>query len=493
MDVHQKETQALCSVNLNPLADALPNKKYGKPFIYFLGLFFIFLPFWVDRYFGDAEFDQLVFTLKFGVQGILTSDPIFIKRFVKWCIFLPFILSVVFFQLEKRTASSFLKKNLCWIVLVSGFIYFFYQFHLVRFIRTHVDFHPQTDYFKLNYTDPRSIVFDAKKGKSLVLIYVESLESTYENETIFKKNLLTGLTKLKNENTSFEKFRQVAGTGWTIAGLVSSQCGIPLKSVTVFGTNRQGEVIDRFLLGAVCLSDILAQRGYQNIYMKGASLRFGGIKQFLKTHHYSEMYGREEWIKKGLAVENMNGWGLTDDALFQQAKRRLKTLINSGKRFNLTLLTVDTHGPDGYLNPFCQQKGRRDFEGVIECTGEELADFIDYIRRQGWLSKVSVVVLGDHLAMKNSVYDKLQSGPRYIFNLILTEPQLRKRTDEINHFDMLPTVLDALHIDYAGGKLGLGYSAVRRPHEWPLPAQRMPYLESYLENYSEAYKKLWIG
>jgi phosphoglycerol transferase len=378
------------------------------------------------------------------------------------------------------------------VIVLCGLSFFIYQFNVINFAKKRFHSTSAHDFYKSHYINPNNIVFTKLHPKSLVLIYVEGFETTYSDAALFQRNLLQRLTTFADSSISFNKFTQVSGTGWTIAGLVATQCGIPLKSVTVFGDNRQGEVINQFLSGAKCLSDILAENGYHNVYMKGASLHFGGVRQFLKTHHYTEIYGKEEWLEKGES-ENMSGWGLHDDALFAQAKIRLKTLIESGKLFNLTILTVDTHGIDGYLTHFCQQHGYHGFDGIVECTAHQLSDFLQYIKQEGWLNKISVVVIGDHLAMRNPVYEKLRLSPaRYIFNLILAQPKIFKRTDEIVHFDLLPTILDSIGILYPGGRLGLGYSGLRGKNLFALPSNRISNLENNIENDSVTYNRLWL-
>jgi len=42
--------------------------------------------------------------------------------------------------------------------------------------------------------------------------------------------------------------------------------------------------------------------------MGGASLAFAGKGQFLKDHHYTTLYGREEWIAQGEKIQDLKGW-----------------------------------------------------------------------------------------------------------------------------------------------------------------------------------------
>ncbi len=75
---------------------------YSKGFTYLIAFFLIALPLWINKYFGVASVDQLLFTFKFGLKGALTSDPMFIKRFVKWCLIGPSVLTCILLMLETR-------------------------------------------------------------------------------------------------------------------------------------------------------------------------------------------------------------------------------------------------------------------------------------------------------------------------------------------------------------------------------------------------------
>ncbi|MDU4747366.1 hypothetical protein [uncultured Pantoea sp.] len=63
--------------------------------------------------------------------------------------------------------------------------------------------------------------------KNIVYIYAESLERTY-----FDKNTFPGLTDelsdIKDKSYDFNNTIQLPGTDYTIAGIVASQCGLPL-------------------------------------------------------------------------------------------------------------------------------------------------------------------------------------------------------------------------------------------------------------------------
>lgn len=185
-------------------------------------------------------------------------------------------------------------------------------------------------------------------------------------------------------------------------------------------------------------------------------------------------------------------WGLPDDLLFKQAKLKLAKLMSQHQPFNLTILTVDTHGLTGQLTQACRAQGFHDFTGIVECSANHVADFIHYIKAQGWLEQMTIVIVGDHLAMQNAISQKLAlSDKRTIYNLFISQEKLYKRTDDMVHFDLLPTILELLGFRYPGHQLGLGHSLIAEQ-----PVQSKPItlatLARNIDLYSKAYQDLWL-
>jgi len=478
--------------------------RLSRLLVLFLGLFLIGLALWTNRYFGHVTVDQALSTVTFSVHGVFVSDSIFIKRFIEWCLFWPLIVTLIiqaicycvklisqrFFVSEKKSSrQNCLSRIFSGVVFFIGLGLVIYQYHVSEFVLALFDRSP--DVFASLYVDPSKVSLKAKKPKSLVLIYVESLENTYSNSAFFNHDLLARLNSVTATDTHFKQYDQMPGTGWTIAGIVATQCGIPLRMVTIFNGNRIGENINHYLPSATCLSDILASHGYKNIFMNGAALSFSGVDVFLQDHHYNESYGKDEWLKSGVSLSDMQGWGLTDDQLFEKAKIKLAELIRQEQPFSLTILTIDTHGLNGQLNKTCKAKGYQHFSGIVECTANEVADFVAYIKHQGWLDRVNVVIQGDHLAMENDVVNILKSAPnRTIYNAIIAQPALKKNREMVTHYDMLPTILDSLGFQFEGGRLGLGYSAIR--DNQISPATRVADVSDLINHKSASYNSLWM-
>jgi phosphoglycerol transferase len=466
--------------------------------LYLLAIFLFCLSYWIHRSFGQPDLAQIAYHLNFGIELMDTADPVITWRFVRWCVLAPPLFLALLCYAERRWLrfiASTSQRNRAllyrlhrWFpqLLVLGATTFWMS-DVSAFKYVTADFGP--DYFGANYVRPASVTINAHKPKNLVLIYVESLEQGYSDRAVFGRDLLAPLTNL--QGTSFPSYQQVPGTGWTIAAMVATQCGVPLERVTIFDGNTQGRMMDSFLKNAVCLTDLLAQRGYRNVFMGGAATAFAGKDKFLNQHHYHEVYGREDWLKNGAQASDMNGWGLYDADLFARAKAKLRELSASHEKFNLTLLTVDTHEPEGHLSANCARRGFSGFEGVVSCTALDVADFVRYARDNGYLEDTNIVILGDHLSRKNPLTPQLsQLSERTIFNRFISKEASQPNRAQLLHFDLLPTILEFTGHTLPGGRMALGYSGFNA-HPVQPPKDRLADMDENLMNRSPQYMALW--
>jgi phosphoglycerol transferase len=466
--------------------------------LYLLALFPLCFSYWLHRSFGQPDLNQIAYHVNFGIELMDTVDPAVTWRFVRWCVLAPLVFLALLFYVEPKVRQAIARAPQCCRVLCYRIHRWFPQLLVLgattfwvcdvsAFKYLSSDFGP--DYFGANYVQPASVAVAAQKPKNLVLIYVESLEQGYSAKSAFKRDLLAPLTALNG--ISFADYQQAPGTGWTIAAIVATQCGVPLERVTIFDGNTQGQALSSFLKNAVCLTDLLEQRGYRNVFMGGASTNFAGKDKFLNQHHYHEVYGRDEWLKSGVAASDMNGWGLYDADLFARAKTKLSELSGSGQKFNLTLLTVDTHEPEGHLSDSCAKKGFSGFDGVVSCTAQEVAEFVRYAKDNGYLEDTNIVILGDHLSRKNPLTPQLsQLSERTIFNSFISKDAPAPNRKQLLHFDLMPTILEFTGYAIPDGRMGLGYSAFN-PHPIHPPVDRLANMDQDLLNRSEQYMELW--
>ncbi|MEB5923673.1 phosphatidylglycerol--membrane-oligosaccharide glycerophosphotransferase [Franconibacter daqui] len=313
--------------------------------------------------------------------------------------------------------------------------------------------------FATYYKEPNKTIPDPQLN--LVYIYGESLERTYFDDQAFPQ-LAPELGALKNEGLDFSKTMQLPGTDYTIAGMVASQCGIPLFAP--FEGNASASM-SSFFPQNICLGDILKNSGYENYFMQGANLRFAGKDVFLKSHGFDHLYGAEEL--KGVVADPAyrNDWGFYDDTVLEQVWKKYEELSKAGKRFSLFALTVDTHHPDGFVSRTCQRKSYA-FEGkpnqsfsAVTCSQEHIAALINKIKASPYFKNTVIVVSSDHLAMNNTAYKYLSKQDRENLFFILRgdKPQQDVVAVKRSTMDNGATVLDILGGD---NFIGLGRSSI---------------------------------
>lgn len=478
--------------------------------MYCLAFFLIGVAYWVTDNFGEPSLEQVLYHIQFGMEGLVDTDPALIQSFVKTAILTPLLVAflLVFFErslglyltfgVHHGVSKLFSNANIrvlrlvYWIighraplyVLIGGSVYFGVQFSILTFL--HNQWGP--DYFAAHYIYPNTVQIEPVQPRNLIMIYVESMETSYRNPTLFGKNLLAPLDAL--HGVSFAHYRQAPGTSWTIAGITATQCGLPLQSVSLYDGNGNGENIRAFLPKAVCIGDVLSRFGYHNVYMGGDALAFSGKGKFFQDHHYQETFGQDE-LKGSRTEKDMNDWGLYDPDMLQYAKIKISELHAKKQHFNFVMTTLDTHGPDGFYSPFCKAHGAKKFPDIVECTAQQVAEFVQWLRKTGITKDTQIVIVGDHLAMENPVYDTLKSIPeRYVYNQLISDQAPTKTRDDVLHFDMFPTILAFIGFRIVDGKLGLGFNAIAKDPATP-PEHELDDMNTDLLNYSDEYLELW--
>jgi len=336
--------------------------------------------------------------------------------------------------------------------------------------------------------------------RNLVTIYLESGENTYADANLFGKNLLADLDQATAGWSNYDGLQQFPGGGWTMAGLIGTECGIPLKSELLtpeVNHNIFGEEVEHYLPGVRCLGDVLHDSGYTNVFLGGANTKFAGKGTFLHDHGYDFVYGLEDWEAAGEARKNISVWGLSDHQLAGYAIDELQRLRETGRPFNLTMLTLDTHEPGG-VYPTCTTDDQVAMATAIQCSMRATARVLNYLRDNGFLDDTVVMVMGDHLkATAEGGFYKAELDAQRDRTIILRawspDGTVRFNRERADQLSLLPTTLDLLGLGSPDGRAGLGVSLIgdRRLDGSMLALPAIDYATLLGSPSKELYRQFW--
>jgi phosphoglycerol transferase len=425
----------------------------------FVVSFFFYLSNWVvSQYGNNVAFGQLLFHVQIGFMANEGVDESIIYSFLL-SVVLYTVITTLFFGFLSYLLLKYrptLKKIGSLLVILISMICLFQakeNFNLDDYIKTKLG----ADIFSVLYRNPNDIEFVAPlKPRNLILLYVESLENDFKN--IEGKNLIESIEKLPGLHVP--DFQQAPGTNWSIAGMVASQCAIPLKGFAPSDWNVFEQ--DLFLPNAVCLSDILHKFGYQQIFLTGPDVEFAGVNKFYRTHHFDQMIGRDE-AKQWVTKKNLfTGWGLGlhDDTMLDLAYDIAVKSARSSQPFNLTILTTDNHSPHGMASPRCSVSERQtSFVGAVQCSSRYVSRFVERVLKNKKLENTDIVIMGDHLFMAIPEQEPKFSDNRTLFFKYINSRKTATARSDMTHFDVAATILDSLgFLQDSTQKFGLGYS-----------------------------------
>ncbi len=429
---------------------------------------------WVRDEFG-VEFTELLYTLASPLKG--TEESV-VWRAIAGCLLpvLPVVALYVFVlfilpilpKLKKTSSTPLLIHILAPVVAVSIFVgSLFHADKMLGMFEYFELLSSKTTVYEEYYADPDTVTVSApQEKKNLLLIYLESMETTYASTEAGGRqaeNLIPGMTQLANENISFshtEKlggFRLTGKTSWTMAALFATGSGLPF-SFPIEG-NSLGEH-EKFASGVTTLGDILQKDGYYNEFLCGSDVSFAGRKQYYEQHGGYDLYdlftAREEGV---IAPDYKVFWGFEDEILYEIAKQELTELSQKEQPFNLTMLTVDPHHTGGYVCSLCDDQYEVPTANVIACADRQLTAFLDWCREQPFYEDTVIVLIGDHPRMDTFLVEGVARADRTMYNCFLNAnavPQSSLKNRELSPMDMFPTILGAMGYEIEGDRLGLG-------------------------------------
>ncbi len=431
---------------------------------------------WLYETFGHLSMDEIVFHLKVPIQGTNTDIIFTFMKQCLWKVILP--TAIIAFALiypmvkdikliheihtSERRRTVVVSLTISILILIVSIDKIIETTDIKEYIENQTH---DSNFIAKEYVRPEknNIEFPEEK-RNLIYIFLESMETTYysvQDGGLSQYDLMPEISRLAKENTNFSDTDKLGGaytlygTTWTVGAMTAQTAGIPLK--LSIEDNAMGEY-STFLGGAYSIGQVLQKSGYHNYLLLGSDATFGGRRNLFEQHGNYEIWDFESARAENKADEQI-WWGFTDDQLFEYAKEKVSYLAEQDEPFNFTMLTADTHFPDGYKCRDCPNKWDEQYKNVISCSSKKVGDFIKWLQKQDYYDNTTIVISGDHLTMQSNFFE-LEEGQDYqkkVVNLIINPAIEAEDTNRIySTMDLYPTTLASLGANIEGNKLGLG-------------------------------------
>lgn len=431
---------------------------------------------WLYETFGHLSMDEIIFHLKVPMQGTNT-DIIF--KFIKQCLWKVIIPTVIIafaliypmvkdikiihgINTSERKRTTFVSLTISILILIVSINKIVETTDIKEYIENQTH---DSNFIAKEYVKPEKTKIEFPEEKrNLIYIFLESMETTYyslQDGGLSEYDLIPEISKLSKENTNFSDTDKLGGaytlygTTWTVGAMSAQTAGVPLK-ITI-DDNAMGEY-STFLGGTYGIGEVLQDNGYHNFLLLGSDAAFGGRKNLFEQHGNYEIWDFESAKAENKASEQI-WWGFTDDQLFEYAKEKVSYLASQDEPFNFTMLTADTHFPDGFLCSDCPNIWDEQYKNVISCSSRRVGEFVKWIQAQDFYDNTTIVIAGDHLTMQSNFFE-LEEGQDYqkkVVNVIINPAIETENTNRAySTMDLYPTTLASLGANIEGNRLALG-------------------------------------
>jgi len=450
---------------LRPLFDGL---------ILFLSLWLAISAWWVVRSFDGVSVSKILYHL---TTSLMMAGSSLVSSYLKWTFAVPAAIMILYLiirfalaRLGVERLSQRLHTGIVLALMLTGLIFSFFWLRVPVYLASIL---MPSNFIEVHYVDPQMMTYAfPEKKPNLIYIFLESMENTYadiEHGGIEQVSLIPNLTQISqgagviafsNKNPGIlGGFHDVEGTSWTAGAMVAQTSGVPLlislRSALFLNT-------DGFLSGAHSIGEILDEHGYQQTLLVGSDAIFGQRREYFVTHGNYRIFDYPYAIEAGLITEKTGSWGFEDRFLYQFARGELTRLSQDKRPFNLTMLTVDTHSPNGDLCPLCGDEFAMPYKNVVACADRQISDFLEWAKAQPWYDETVIIVVSDHLSMDVGYSSTIPDDyDRTNFNAIIHARLLQENVFAETHrdftaLDLYPVTLAAMGVAINGDRLALG-------------------------------------
>jgi lipoteichoic acid synthase len=252
------------------------------------------------------------------------------------------------------------------------------------------------NYLKANQKEPDEELFGIAKGKNVILISLESMQSFVLNQKINGQEITPFLNDFLKESYYFDNFYHQTGQGKTSdAEFLVENSLYPLGRGSVFFTHSGNEYN--------ATPEILKQHGYYTAMLHANNKSFWNRDIIYPELGFDRYFSLTDY---NVIPENSIGWGLKDMDFFEQSIEHLKSLPQP---FYTKFITLTNHFPfelneedkmvDEYIS---NSRTLNRYFPTVRYTDEAVKHFMIRLKEEGLYDHSVIIMYGDHYGISEN-------------------------------------------------------------------------------------------
>ena len=262
-----------------------------------------------------------------------------------------------------------------------------------------------TEYYKENkYKEEKNEYTNIFKGKNILVIHAESLQTFPMELTFNGKEVTPNLNKLANEGIYFNNFYSEVGVG------TSSDSEFTFNT-SLMPSTKGTAFVNYFNRDYVAVPNLLKEKGYYTFSMHANEKTFWNREAMYKSLGYDDFYSKDSYT-----IDETIGLGLSDKSFFNQSVEKIKKIKAKKEPYYGVLITLSNH------TPFNDLELIEDFDTSISLDNENktitrnylegttmdnylksvhyadaaIGEFIEKLDSEELLDDTVIIIYGDH-------------------------------------------------------------------------------------------------
>lgn len=259
------------------------------------------------------------------------------------------------------------------------------------------------NYIETNYVEPNSEMFGVAKGRNVILVSLESIQSFVINNDVYGQEITPFLNDFIKDSYYFDNFYHQTAQGKTSdSEFIVENSMYGLSRGAVFFTHS-GNTLN-------AMANQLRDMGYYTSAMHANNKSFWNRDIMYEAIGYDYYYSAADYE---ITPENSKEpWGMKDKYFFEQSVDKMKMMRQP---FYTKMITLTNHHPfhldeeDKLIPEYDSNSGTFNrYFTTVRYMDEALKEFIQELKDQGIYENSIIVLYGDHYGISENHNEAMQ-------------------------------------------------------------------------------------